>query len=174
MILIECSGYEIIIDKTQMINLKEHQTLIRDNYSEVVYDTETALLWQDNSEVKSLKKDWKNANTYCEKLNFGGYDDWYLPTISELESIADYDKYEPAIKKGFKNILPNYYWSSTSYIDNSGYVDKENGSKLSYKDRRYEKSEKPNAWTVNFMYGSSYYQIRKISKRNIRCVRKER
>lgn len=171
-IFIECFGYEIIIDKTEKLDFTKELTLVRDDYNDIVVDIESDLMWQDNSQTGSVKKDWNGAKRYCKSMTFAGYDDWTLPTIKELESIADFDNYEPASKIGFKNILSKYYWSVTPFVDNSGYLDKEHGNARSYKDNRYENSSEPNAWTVNFLYGSSSHQIRKTTKRNIRCVRK--
>lgn len=47
-------------------------------------DSTTGLMWQ-NSE--NLCEDWEAAIEYCETLSLSGYDDWRLPTISELRSI---------------------------------------------------------------------------------------
>jgi len=48
-------------------------------------DPATKLMWtkQDNgSDV-----DWFQAETYCESLRLGGYSNWRLPTIDELQAI---------------------------------------------------------------------------------------
>ena len=45
-------------------------------------DYETNLFWQRDSVTGQT---WNNARNYCEAANFGGYIDWRLPTIEELE-----------------------------------------------------------------------------------------
>ncbi len=72
--------------------------------------------------------DWETALAYAEESTDGGYDDWRLPNVKELQSIADYSGILPAVDPvfnvtGITNEAGNadypYYWSSTSnpYID---------------------------------------------------------
>ena len=111
----------------------------------IVIDTSTNLEWQDN---KIIKKNWKNAIDYCQKLNLKGKNDWRLPNKNELLSLTDDSKYHPSIKEDiFKNTAPNHYWSSTSYIS-------------------YLKS----AWSVDFSSSTTdnYHKYRIFY---VRCVR---
>ena len=139
------SAYEIIIDKT----LKELSVsqLERDDTKEIVYDPATKLQWQDNSDAKSTQRDWDGAKSYCRSLNFAGYSDWRLPTIKELETIADYSRYPDAYKKGFKNFTSSYYWSSSPNVSGSS-----------------------SAWSVYFEYGDSD-SYDKTDKYYVRCAR---
>jgi len=51
-----------------------------------------------------------SAAKYCTDLIYGGYDDWFLPSIDELELIYE------NLKKGYKGNYTNYYyWSSTEF-----------------------------------------------------------
>lgn len=103
----------------------------RDDVKEVVTDNLTGLMWQDNKEAKTVRKPWvtqenydvKNFNdtigdtatTYCVELVMGGFEDWRLPTVKELESIVNYRQVKPSIDTiYFKNVSSNYYWSSTT------------------------------------------------------------
>ena len=119
----------------------------RDNDKEVVIDNATNLIWQDNSDAKTIKKNWKEAINYCENLTLGGYSDWYLPNINQLYSIADKTKYKPAIDPTFQNVVPVYYWSSTTYASNSSL-----------------------ACAVNFCCGYDYWSY-KSDGYCVRCVR---
>jgi hypothetical protein len=69
-----------------------------------------------------------------------------LPNLYELESIVDIDR-EPMVKKEFKNITPDGYWSSSEVQSGSDY-----------------------AWGVDFEYGYSY-RYGKTGKGLVRCVR---
>ena len=88
------------------------------------------LMWQKNEFEKQMN--WYDSMDYAENLRLGGYDDWRLPTIKELEDIVqscgginikleDSNKliyknlenksYQASYqKKGFYN---KFYWSST-------------------------------------------------------------
>jgi hypothetical protein len=44
---------------------------IRDNNLNVVQDTTTGLMWQDNSDVKDIKKTWQGAIDYWLQINKG-------------------------------------------------------------------------------------------------------
>jgi len=142
-------GYEIVVDKT----IKVPKGFTRDNVKEIVTNNKTGLMWQDDASVKSVKKTWSEAKSYCQTLNYGGYSDWYLPSISELESIANADIKEnhPAIKNEFENsiysTISSSYWSSSSDVSDSSY-----------------------AWVVDFYGGGSRLRTKTNSK-YIRCVR---
>ncbi len=88
------------------------------NSNETVTCSESKLIWQDNSEVKTIKKSWSYAIKHCEDLNFAGYSDWRLPNINELLSIVDESKYNNR-NGAFKNVAGSAVWSSTSYARNT-------------------------------------------------------
>jgi hypothetical protein len=145
MLTISLFGVEIVINKTQELYPK--QSFVRDSAKEIVTNTKTGLMWQDDTSVKSVNKTWSDAKSYCKNLNFAGYSDWFLPTISQLESLVDTKRYNPSIKKEFKNIISRYYWSSSSDVSLSG-----------------------NAWGVYFVDGRSY-NYRKTDNGYVRCAR---
>ncbi|MEA3492537.1 MAG: DUF1566 domain-containing protein [Campylobacterota bacterium] len=141
-----------------------YQTGIRSNYTRdagqnTVTDHITRLIWQDNSDVKTVTKQWNTtdnynagnydntsgdtAATYCSGLTLGGYS-WRLPTISELKDIADTSRSGITIDSTFINTEANFYWSSTSF-----------GTA---------------AWVVNFSNGSSGTFPEKNRSLYVRCV----
>ncbi len=104
-----------------------------DNGDGTVTDQFTGLMWsqEDNGEALS----WEEALAYAESATLAGYEDWRLPNIKELQSIADYSVTEiPAMDTSVFNLTAvtnviydldtgeqidtqvNYpfYWSSTS------------------------------------------------------------
>ena len=114
----------------------------------VVVDKKLGLMWQDNSAAKSVKKKWKSAKKYCQNLTLAGHGDWRLPSYSELLSIVDYDRYDPAIMPSFQNVNTSvYYWSSSVYV-----------------------SDTKDAWVVDFLNGSTDYNG-KTPEYYVRCVR---
>lgn len=122
-------------------------SLERDHKKEVVDDLNTNLMWQDDKTSKTTQKNWQGAKKHCENLKFAGFNDWRLPTITELTSIVDYTKYNPAIIDGFKNVTSDYYWSSSPFVSGSS-----------------------SAWVVDFRVGGDFWDDESGS-RLVRCVR---
>lgn len=110
----------------------------------VVADTVTRLTWQGCSHGQTGSAcagtaaflDWKSALAACEGLVSGGRDDWRLPNILELRSLARLDRESPAIDVDAFPNTPHYgvgmteqnagqFWSSTgrSYNDFALYAD---------------------------------------------------
>lgn len=120
----------------------------------VIADTVTHLYWQACSAGQSGKecsgtaalKDWKSSLAHCEELNWGGKDDWRLPSVKELRSLVDTNRRSPAIDKDYFPNTPYYgpgrtdqnsgqFWSSTArnYNDFALYVDFRSGFSHFYK-----------------------------------------
>jgi len=125
---------------------KKPSTIKRDG--DVVTDSSTGIMWQDNSEAKSIERDFKGAEKYCKELSLGGYDDWYLPKVEQLLSITDKEKADPSIKEEFKNTFPDGYWTSSVNVTHSS-----------------------NIWYVHFGYGFSSDYGKKTLNRHVRCAR---
>jgi surface protein len=136
----------------------------RDNANETVTDHLTGLMWQDDPAVASVKKQWvtqanydaqdynntvgDTATTYCNELVMGGFEDWRLPTVVELQGILNDGRYEPSIDEVFINTYNNFYWSSSTS----------------------HQSGHNNAWVVNFGYGYTFDDYKYYST-YVRCVR---
>ena len=119
----------------------------RDDTKEVVVDNATGLMWQDNADANTTTKNWADAVVYCEDLTLGGYSDWRLPSVEELMSMTDKEKYRPAINSIFRNISSDVYWSSSTVA-----------------------SWISSAFTVRFKFGYDR-QNSKSSSIYVRCVR---
>lgn len=117
-----------------------------DNSNGTVTDAVTGLMWQ-HGETGSTS--WYSALSSCSTLSFGGYSDWRLPNIKELESLTDDGRYDPAIDtKHFPDSNGSSCWSSTSYADYPGF-----------------------AWYVSMGSGGVNYTDNEISGMCVRCVR---
>lgn len=130
-----------------------------DNNDGTVTDHCTGLMWQKNSadvdrDGQVTEQDginWCGALNYCESLEFAGHDDWRLPSVRELQSIADYDRANPAMDPAFTAFLTSFYWTSTTYFHSFGL-----------------------AWVVKFDIGYIHYGGGKSSNYFVRAVRTAR
>ncbi|MDD2830311.1 MAG: DUF1566 domain-containing protein [Sulfuricurvum sp.] len=104
------NGIIVVALMSSMANGK----MFRDSNTEIIVDTDTHLMWQDNDEVRSKYIDWTKAMDYCENLSFAGYDDWKLPDINSLQNLHQYNA---VLEKHKEN---SSYWSST--IRNDGKI----------------------------------------------------
>lgn len=121
----------------------------RDDKTKIVTDTKTNLQWQDNEAVKLTNKKWIDAVRYCKELKLGGFDNWRLPRIEELQTITDSNRNNPVLNNAFVNYFDSDYWSSTACAST---IDE--------------------MWAVSTMHGSttSYYN-KPPNKRHTRCIR---
>ena len=86
------------------------------SYQEVV-DENTHLRWL----LLKEKATWENAKARCEALTYGGHE-WRLPTMKELLSITDHDRYSPALNSYyFRNVSNEVFWSSTPNLSETEY-----------------------------------------------------
>jgi len=83
-----------------------------DNGDGTVTDIDTCLTWQKDTAPGTYT--WEQALAYCENLELAGHKDWRLPNKNELQSIVDYNRYNPSVDPVFYNTSSNRYWSSTS------------------------------------------------------------
>ncbi|MFA6196571.1 MAG: DUF1566 domain-containing protein [Sulfurimonas sp.] len=120
-------------------------TVIRVTNLEVVYDSDTKLLWQDNSDAKTIWEGWEKGTKYCKNLSIDKYNGWRLPSKEELIDL--YRK--KRILKNISSQSMSNYLSSTSSEGVKG---------ISF------------AWDVSFSDGSAN-EGNKVFARPVRCVR---
>lgn len=99
-----------------------------DNGDGTVTDTVTQLMWMRCSEGQRfdagrcigspLGVDWARAQASAEQVNAAGelfYDDWRLPSITEIAAIVERQCAEPRIDLSvFPATPPETYWSATN------------------------------------------------------------
>jgi len=118
---------------------------IRDDTNNIIVDTTTKLVWQDNTSPSTM--DWTTAISYCEALSLGSFSDWRLANITEMASLVDFTRTSPSINSKFQNIYSSDYWTSTTTKGNTS-----------------------NALYVNFVSGNHDKSAKTITK-SVRCVR---
>jgi len=114
-----------------------------DNSNGTVTDASTGLMWQKSTAPDTYT--WQQALNYCTALNLGGYDDWRLPTITELASIVDYSRHDPSINSTYLTYLTFFNaplatvacWSSTTNADDPSA-----------------------AWSIHFDHGIGTYYVK--------------
>jgi hypothetical protein len=81
----------------------------------IVTDTHTGLQWsQEDTTAKAVP--WAAAEAACRALRLGGHDDWRLPTRTELLTLVDDTRHEPAIDtEAFPACKSEWYWTGTPY-----------------------------------------------------------
>ncbi len=127
------------------------------DYLDASSDTETsdpgavtvigALAWQ--TATAPSKYSWLEAKAYCGDLTLGGFSDWRLPSIEELEgTIDDASEKCPDIVAPLKaTTFCDDYWSSTQL-----------------------QGDTSSAWAVLFSYGyADQMPVNKTGR--VRCVR---
>ena len=97
-----------------------------DNGNGTVTDNLTRLIWMKNANAFG-RIQWADALTAANGLKSGDAGtgltdgskagDWRLPNVRELQSLVDYDSYNPALPavNPFTNVQLYYYWSSSTY-----------------------------------------------------------
>ena len=129
------------------VELSKRFTILDSFNKEAALDNETGLVWE--MVPQRVTTVWQKAAGICAKKTVGGKQGWRLPTLKELETLADHTVYPPPaliIGHPFSNIELHGYWTAT------------------------EHEEYPfSAWDVNFDYGIIGNDF-KINKNFVWCV----
>jgi hypothetical protein len=104
---------------------------------------------------------WSEANAHCETLETAGFDDWRLPTLTELEALHDPDT--PSSIRGPFELEDCCAWSATSLeslpADRKGNLPAPGGPPRNY------------YWGFLFSGGISYYSNSRQIDGFAMCVR---
>ena len=98
-----------------------------------IHDKDNKYTWYDtnpetNNGIEGYTNNNINTESFINELNiseYGGYSDWRMPTIKELQLINDFDTNENDIavnKLYFSNNIVDFYWSSTSNAEYPDYA----------------------------------------------------
>ncbi len=108
---------------------------LRDNGDGTVSDLQTGLIWQRRPAGPMT---WDEAVRHAAGLVVAGADDWRLPSIKELTSLADFDgsirRWRPYLDTRFfafeygdprrgERPIDSQYWSSTRYLGRTMFGD---------------------------------------------------
>jgi hypothetical protein len=104
-------------------------------------DPATGLTWTKQNNGSDVN--WNQANDYCSNLRLGGFSDWRLPTIDELQDI-----YDPGIDipgqaalngseviwhvKGNLKVAGGHWSSTQKKAEEAWQFDFVNGNRISY------------------------------------------
>lgn len=128
-----------------------------DNGDNTITDLNTNLMWAKCAEGQSgnscnvggtINFNWGQALNVVLDSRLGGYSDWRLPNIKELQSLVAYDAYNPSIDADFFPATPlQSFWSASARAYGAIYT-----------------------WHVNFYDGRTFYLARN-SMGAVRMVR---
>ena len=72
------------------------------NWRSRLEQTEGLDMWQDTVENKTKTLNWEKAKLYCKFLELGGFHDWKMPTIQQLDNLYTHkEKIYNGFSKGF-------------------------------------------------------------------------
>lgn len=98
-----------------------------DNSNMTITDNLTGLMWTKDARNPGplacpINKNvlWEDAFAHVKCLNknkYLGYDDWRMPNVNEIASLINIDQADTSVwltSKGFKDIMMEFYWTSTT------------------------------------------------------------
>jgi len=84
----------------------------QDGVHVAVYDPGTNLTWAAEP-LACGEVPWAQAIEEAKKVRLFGHDDWRLPTVKELISIIDYERFDPAVDPDMFRGPYGWTWTST-------------------------------------------------------------
>lgn len=107
------------------------------------------LMWEDTKDAATKNTTWEQAYEHCEDLTLGGFNDWYIPTLEQLESL--YKLYKENEKLIHNGAGEPFYWSNDTFDSRGGIW-------------KYSK-------VISFNNGKTKKSIQEFENGKIRCVR---
>ena len=128
--------------------------------SAVWTDGDTDLMWEIKTDTNVMKEyNWNEANNYCDNLILNGYDDWWLPSTTQLKTIANRELY------GEYNANWSKWFLKNEKNKNGNFFIKD---KLKYNIGA--KSSEEQAWFIDFESGYDDFSYTNAIH-YVRCVR---
>ncbi|GAF01598.1 hypothetical protein JCM21142_210 [Saccharicrinis fermentans DSM 9555 = JCM 21142] len=93
----------------------------KDNGDGTISDDGTGLMWSQNDSGEGLN--WEDALAYAENAELGGYTDWRLPNVKELQGIVDYSYAPGATDVNNEGPAIDPIFSCTPIINEAGLDD---------------------------------------------------
>ena len=103
-----------------------------DNKNETITDNLTGLMWTKDARnpgptscPMDKNTEWEEALAHVACMNenkYLGYNDWRMPNVNELASLINTDYADSSVwltSQGFKDIMKEFYWTSTTKADSS-------------------------------------------------------
>jgi len=130
-------------------------TLNENDEGNTVTDNNTGLIWEESPSTYTYT--WDDAPNHCNELNssnYGGYNDWRLPTVKELLTT-------------FKYIIPDY-----DDIDDDGIDDDDDTDEVvwTWASQEY-KGDSEEAWAAGFTTPGLNHYLKTDTDTKVRCVR---
>ena len=155
----------VVLSASAMYPFKQQKT--PNAPPETWVDPATGLMWAGKDNGREVK--WYKANRYCRNLRLGGYADWRLGTIEELEGLYDKTATAPGLGAGKDGKeAPNWHVKGSLFLTGRQWSSSKDGEKtfgeytvwfLDFSDEHKRKNDSP------WLYASATYRMRAL------CVR---
>lgn len=86
-----------------------------DNGNSTVSHVPSGLMWHKNTSVVNTLSYYSNAATTCVTSTTGGWDDWYMPSIDQLQTLRDL-RYANPVTSSLFQVNSGYYLSSSTEV----------------------------------------------------------
>jgi formylglycine-generating enzyme required for sulfatase activity len=113
-----------LVSSRQPANVKAsaRETVVSHEDPNILIDPATGLMWTRRHNNEDIN--WIKASEYAKNLSLGGYADWRLPTIEELERLSDPQRgHGFKIREPFKLEKPRIWSSTKKDSDSALYFD---------------------------------------------------
>lgn len=87
-------------------------------------DPRSDLMWVRNGNLADKAMEWEDAFEWTNRLTYGGFSDWRLPTMEELVAFSKWGGNHPAEwfnANGFNTVQSSFYWASNNDGNGSYY-----------------------------------------------------